>query len=335
MAMEKVVIIGDGGWGTAVAILLCRKGYQVHIWSRFEQYARVMAEKRENIKFLPGIMLPPEIIIETQLETIFSGAILAVNAVPTQYLRDVTRMMKPYYPNDLLLVSLTKGIENDTLYRMSQVLHEELGPSRLAILSGPSHAEEVAKAVPTSVVVSSEKADVASETQSVFNTERFRVYTNADLIGVELGGAMKNVVAIAAGISDGLGYGTNAKAALLARGLVEIARLGCAMGAQAKTFYGLSGLGDLVTTCFSGFSRNRRIGELLGQGMELEKALGSTEMVVEGVKTAKSVYALAEKYQVEMPIAEKIYQVLYEGFSPREGVQQLMVRSPKSEMEEW
>jgi glycerol-3-phosphate dehydrogenase (NAD(P)+) len=243
----------------------------------------------------------------------------------------VARRIKRTYAHKTLIVSVAKGIESESLKLMHQVLEEELQPLSLAVLSGPSHAEEVARGIPTSVAVASKSEDVSQWVQKLFMNDRFRIYTNPDLLGVELGGALKNVISIAAGISDGLGYGDNTKSALLTRGLAEMTRLGVAMGARRETFYGLAGVGDLITTAFSAYGRNRKVGELLGKGMKLNEALATTEMVAEGVKTSIAVEHLSKKYSVEVPISQKVYQVLYEGLAPIKAVQELMLREAKPE----
>jgi len=261
-----------------------------------------------------------------------SDADLVVLAVPSHFMRQVVRRLKGFDMADPIVLSVAKGIENETLMRMSEVIAEEINPAKVAVLSGPSHAEEVAQGIPTTVVVSSSDDWVAKDVQGIFMSERFRVYTSPDVIGVELGGALKNIIAIAAGISDGLRFGANTKAALLTRGMVEITRLGAKMGADPATFKGLSGIGDLITTCISPYGRNRRVGELIARGKRLDQILGEMEMVAEGIRTTKSAWALAQKHQVEMPITREIYLVLYQGKDPRRAVSDLMMREPKPEL---
>ena len=330
---RRICIIGDGGWGTTLALLLSRKGFDVSLWGAFPEYTEIFRSGRENIKFLPGVKIPQDILITASMEEALGRRDVVVLASPSQFMRGVVSMLKMYPLAGKIFVSVTKGIENKTLKRMSEVINEVLGAIPLAVLSGPTIALEVANGIPTTVVVSSKDAGLAKETQDVFMTERFRVYTAGDVTGVELGGSLKNIIAIAAGASDAMGFGTNAKAALLTRGLVEIVRLGVAMGAKRETFYGLSGLGDLTTTCISHYSRNRWLGEEIGKGKKLNDILGETDMVVEGVATTKAAYELSKKYSSDMPIVTEIYRVLYENKDPKIAVRDLMTRSPKSEGE--
>lgn len=332
---KKISVIGDGGWGTALAIMLQRKGHAVTLWSAFEDYARFLDERRENVKFLPRVTLPQEMKITSDLKGAVRPAEIVVFAVPSQYARSVLRKFKEFDFSKKILVSVTKGIENESLKRISEVIFEELGKVKLVVMSGPTHAEEVSRGIPSSIVASSRDPKLCEEAQKVFMTDRFRVYSNRDMVGVELGGSLKNVIAIAAGISDGLKLGDNTKAALITRGLAEMTRLGKAMGARPETFAGLSGVGDLITTCVSLHSRNRRLGELIASGVELKQALSSTEMVAEGVKTAQAAVALARKYKVEMPITEGVYAVLYQGKEPSKILNDLMKRKAKSENSEW
>ena len=327
----KVAIIGDGGWGTTLAVLLHKKGHEVGLWGAFPEYTREMSKKRQNPKFFPGIKIPKGIVITSNLDKVLSGAEVVVLAVPSQFMRGVLGKLKGTDLSRAILVSATKGIENKTLMRMSELIRDVLGKVKLAVLSGPTIAYEVAHGMPTTVVIASEDEKTAKTAQDALMTERFRIYTSNDVIGVELGGALKNTIAIGAGISDGLKFGANSKAALLNRGIVEITRLGVAMGAQKETFAGLSGVGDLITTCISTHGRNRWLGEEIGRGKKLDEILRSTEMVVEGVATAKSVHALAGKHKVDMPITEQVYQVLYEGKDPLKAVTDLMLRQKKSE----
>jgi glycerol-3-phosphate dehydrogenase (NAD(P)+) len=324
--------VGDGGWGTTLAILLCVKGFAVSLWGAFPDYIKLLKSKRENIKFLPGTKIPKEIKLTSSLEEALDKRDVVILAVPSQYMRGVLQMMKMHNLQGKSFVSVTKGIETKSLKRMSEVIEEVLGFGKIAVLSGPTIALEVANGVPTTAVIASEDRILARDMQDIFMTDRFRVYTAEDVAGVELGGALKNIIAIAAGTCDGLGFGANAKAALLTRGLVEIVRLGASMGAKRETFYGLSGLGDLATTCISQYSRNRWLGEEIGRGKKLQKILKETEMIVEGVATTESACELAKKHEVEMPIAKEIYRVLYENKDPRAAVHDLMTRSPKMEL---
>jgi glycerol-3-phosphate dehydrogenase (NAD(P)+) len=330
-SIKHISIIGDGGWGTTLAIILSKKGYVVTLWGAFSDYVKILRAKRINTKFLPGIRIPSGINITTSLDEAIDNQQLVVLAVPSQYMRSIVSRLAVYKRTDRIFVSVTKGIENKTLLRMSELIYELLGDVRLSVLSGPTIAHEAAEGTPTTIVASSRDMSLAKEVQAVFMTDKFRVYTNNDVVGVELGGSLKNIIAIAAGISDALSFGTNTKAALLTRGLVEMARLGQALGAKGETFYGLSGLGDLATTCISPFSRNRRFGEAIGKGKVLKDALKMSEMVVEGVATTESAHELSKKRGIEMPITAEIYKVLYEKKNPRTAVHDLMTRSPKEE----
>lgn len=327
-----VSILGDGGWGTAIACLLHRNGHRVTLWSAFPDYARELARRRENVKFLPGVPIPPEVHITADVEQALAGARFAICAVPTQFMRAVLKRFREHYPRRVPIISVAKGIENGTLMRGTQILRDELGAVPVGALSGPSHAEEVGRGKPTIVVAASRRPDVALQTQRLFGSPAFRVYTNPDLVGVELGGALKNVIAIAAGICDGLGFGDNTKSALLTRGLAEIARLGRAMGARQTTFAGLAGMGDLITTAFSPHGRNRWVGEQIGRGLSLEEILKMTEKVAEGIWTTKSAVALAWKFRVEMPITQELHRVLFRRKDPRRAVVDLMSRTPKAEL---
>ncbi len=328
---RRIGIIGDGGWGTTLGIILCKKGFDLFLWGLFPDNIDILKNNRENLKFLPGVKIPDELKVTASLDEALNNREIIILAVPSQFLRGVVEMLKMHKLSDAKFVSVTKGIENGSLKRMSEIVSDVLGKREIAVLSGPTIALEVANGVPTIAVVASSDPDLAKEIQEVFITDRFRIYTSSDVIGVELGGSLKNIIAIAAGACDGLGFGTNAKAALLTRGLVEIVRLGVAMGAQKETFYGLAGLGDLTTTCVSQYSRNRWLGEEIGKGKKLKDILKETDMVVEGVATTKSAYDLSKKYNVEMPITEEIYKVLYENKDPKKAVRDLMTRAPKNE----
>lgn len=328
----QIIVISDGAWGTALARLLALKGHAVTLWSPFPEYAAVMRTERANPKFLPGFEIPGSITIADADGGALPKADLIVSTHPAQFLRKSLEMVGKQLSGQFRIVSGTKGIENKTLMRPTEIIREVLAPRQLAVISGPSHAEEVARELPTTVVTASDDADFAVEVQRTFTTERFRVYTGTDALGVELAGALKNVIAIAAGICEGLGFGDNSKAALLTRGVVEIARLGCAMGAQHNTFAGLAGIGDLITTCYSRYGRNRAVGVAIGKGKKLEEALAEMGMVVaEGVATTRSVMELADKFDVDMPIARQIHAVLFEGTDPADAVTALMTRQPRPE----
>lgn len=332
--MEKlnISILGDGGWGTTLAILLHQKGFKVTLWGAFSDYITYLNKKRVNTKFLLGVKIPKDIDITSDLKCAIKDKQLLVFAIPSEYLRRILKKIKAFnYSRDAIYLSVTKGIEMGSLKRMSEVIHDELGNIKLAVLSGPTIAYEVAQGIPTTAVVASGDKKIRKYLQGIFMTERFRIYTNDDIIGVELGGSLKNIIAIACGISDGLGFGTNTKAALLARGLNEISRLGQAMGARPRTFSGLSGLGDLVTTCISPYSRNRFVGEQIGKGRTLRQIKAHMQMVAEGLPTTKSAYILSLKYKVDMPITKEIYLVLYKNKSPLQAVKDLMTREKKEE----
>ena len=331
--MEKIAVIGDGGWGTALSIGVFKKGYKVSLWGVFEDYIRTLDKGRDNTKFLKGIKIPREIEITSVLTKALEGAGAVILAVPSKYLRGVLRQFNGSYARGTLYISAVKGIENDTLMRMSEVVEDVLGDAaKVATVSGPSIAVEVAREMPTTLVASSKEPGAAKSVQDILTGTRLRVYTSDDIVGVELGGSLKNIIAIAAGISDSLGFGANTKAAILTRGLAEITRLGVAMGAKPVTFAGVSGMGDLVTTCISSHSRNRWFGEMLGKGKKVADIVKETEMVVEGVTTTKSAYLLSKKFGVEMPITNEIYNVIYNDKSPKDVVKDLMLRSPKAEI---
>lgn len=332
--MKKILILGDGGWGTALAILLHEKGQHVTIWGHSPQYVEYLSKRRENTKYLPVITIPNNLTITSDTPSALNGAEYIVAAVPVPFLRSVLKNLKKYYTPGVPIICVAKGIENETLMCGSQIIRDVLGEPPIAVLFGPSHAEEVARKLPTTVVASSQDLSLAKQVQNIFGTNRFRVYTNPDTIGVELGAALKNVIAIAAGICDGLGFGDNSKASLITRGLAEITRLGVAMGAKKSTFSGITGLGDLITTCISPYGRNRFVGEQIGKGRKLGEILSQMEQVAEGVLTTKSVCALADKYKVEMPITREVYKTLFEDKSPLHAVSDLMMRAPRSEVEE-
>ena len=328
----RAAILGDGAMGTLSAILLAQNGRRVRMWSAFEEHARDIRRERENKRFLPGFRLPDGFAVSTDAREVCEGADLVVIAVPTKHLRSVLARVKAALPEGTLYVSVVKGIERETLLRPSQVIEAVTGPKRLVVLSGPCLSHEVAAGLPATVVVASRDPKDAEAARNAFATPHFRIYTNDDLVGVELGGALKNITAIAAGICDGLELGSNAKAALVTRGLVEMTRLGAALGAREETFAGLAGLGDLVTTCASSLSRNHHVGEEIGRGRRLEEVLAEMGRVEpEGVETTRSVVALAAKHGVEMPITQEVYAVLFEGKPAPDALADLMSRRPKAE----
>ncbi|ANB57034.1 ketopantoate reductase PanE/ApbA family protein [Anoxybacillus sp. B7M1] len=335
--MEQIAVLGAGSWGTALAMVLADNGHGVRLWGQRPEQIKEINEKRTNEKYLPGIQLPEGITGYSSLSEALEAIDTAVLAVPTKAIREVLRKVKQCLRQPITIVTVSKGIEPDTHKRISEIIEEEMGTllQDVVVLSGPSHAEEVSLRHPTTVTVSSKNMTAAERVQDLFmNSQYFRVYTNPDLIGIEIGGALKNIIALAAGITDGLGYGDNAKAALITRGLAEIARLGCALGANPLTFSGLAGIGDLIVTCTSVHSRNWRAGHLLGKGNPLDEVLQSMGMVVEGVRTTKAAHQLAKKLNVKMPITEVLYDVLFNGKDPKEGADSLMARMKTNEMED-
>lgn len=329
--ISHVAVIGDGTWGTTLAIMLAEKGLDVVLWSAFPDYLDEMKQTRMNRKYLPNHKFPENLILTSDIHEAINARRLIILAVPSQYFRNVCGKIKAGDAPNAIYLSVAKGIEDNTLMRMSEVAADVLGEVKVAVLSGPNIATEIAQTIPSATTVSCADMDVAEEIRQTLMAPHFRIYTHFDTIGVELGGALKNVVAIAAGIIDGFGMGTNTKSALLTRGLVEIIRLGVAMGAERDTFYGLSGLGDLATTCFNPASRNHWFGSLIGKGKSRDEILKSTESVVEGVNTSKSARKLYLRYGIEMPIMEQVYKVVWEGKSPREAILELMTREPKRE----
>lgn len=328
--MNYISIIGAGSWGTTLACLLSEKGYDVTLWVHEEDLAKEIDQKRINSIYLPETIIPNDIRILNNIEEALKKARYVVNAVPSQYVRSVFKDAVKYLHDEATIISVSKGIERGTLLTVSSVLNELLIRD-VAVLSGPSFAKEVIKKLPTAVTIATKDKKTGYILQELFNVNHFRVYTHDDIIGVEIGGALKNVMAIAAGISDALGLGNNARASLITRGLVEMTRLGVAMGAKEKTFSGLSGIGDLVLTCTSNLSRNYTVGVKLGQGMKLEEILNQMKSVAEGVSTAESAFELSKKYNIEMPIVEQVYRVIYEGKDPNQAVKDLMERSLKPE----
>lgn len=330
----KIAVLGAGGWGTTLAILLHFNGQEVCLWEYKKSYAKELSKTRFNHLYLPGIQIPSEIKITNNLEDACSNKNIIVLAIPTQHLRDVLKKIDYQLIRKSILVSVAKGIESKTLFTVSQIVSDvfsQINKNQLSVLSGPSHAEEVANRIPTSVVAASNDSETAKTVQIAFMTHYFRVYSSTDLIGVELGGAFKNVIAIGAGILDGAGFGDNTKAAIMTRGVAEITRLGLSMGARADTFAGLSGMGDLIVTCMSKHSRNRFVGEQIGKGMKLKDVLKQMTMVAEGVETTRSVVNLSKKMKVETPIANEVYKILFEDKDPIKATNDLMTRNMKTE----
>ena len=329
--MSKVAFLGGGSFGSALAIMLAKKGTKVNMWDRKLSVINDINIKRENIKYLPSVIIPAGVTAFADIEEAISDSEIIVLAVPSHVVRHLSKMIAPHLKENQIVVSIAKGIEEHSLKRMSEVIEDEIPSNPIVILSGPSHAEEVALDIPTTLVVTSKKMEYAKIVQDVFMTSKFRIYTNEDLIGVEIGGAVKNIIALAAGVSDGIGYGDNSKAALMTRGMSEIIKIGTVLGGKTETFYGLTGMGDLIVTCTSMHSRNRRAGILIGKGVSMEKACEDIGMVVEGIKATKAFYELKEKQQVSMPITDVLYKVLFEGKDPKYGVYELMSRDRKDE----
>lgn len=329
--MADISIIGAGSWGTALAVLLHKNGHRVTVWSVIESEIKMLQKEHEHKDKLPGVKLPEDMEFTTDLEKAVTEAEVIVLAVPSPYTRSTSHSMAPLVKEGQIVVNVAKGIEEKTLLTLSQIIEEEIPQARVAVLSGPSHAEEVGRGIPTTIVVGAKEKQVAEYLQNIFMNEVFRVYISPDVLGIELGAALKNVVALAAGIADGLGYGDNTKAALITRGITEIARLGVAMGGKFETFCGLTGIGDLIVTCASMHSRNRRAGILIGQGYTMKQAMDEVKMVVEGVYSAKAAMGLAKKFDVQLPIIEQVNAVLFEGQLADEAVKNLMLRDKKIE----
>lgn len=330
LKMAKIGLIGAGSWGTALAVLLHNNGHEICIWSALDTEIEMLQNTHEH-RALPGVRLAEDVVFTTNLEEAVKGKDLLVLAVASPYTRSTARRMKEYVEQRQIIVNVAKGIEEHTLMTLSDIIEEEIPQANVAVLSGPSHAEEVGRGLPTTIVVGARDRKTAEYIQNIFMSQVFRVYTSPDMLGMELGGALKNVVALAAGIADGLGYGDNTKAALITRGITEIARLGVTMGGKFETFCGLTGIGDLIVTCASMHSRNRRAGILMGQGYTMEEAMKEVNMVVEGVYSAKAAMELAKKYQVQLPIIEQVNKVLFENKLAAEAVRELMLRERKSE----
>ena len=329
--LAKIGVLGAGSWGTALALLLHNNGHEVTLWSIMEDEVQMLREKRQHESKLPGVKLPQEMEITSDLAYSVKGRDLLILAVPSPYTRSTAHSMRELVAEGQIVVNVAKGIEETTLMTLSDIIEQEIPQANVAVLSGPSHAEEVGRGIPTTCVVSARTKETAEYLQGIFMSPVFRVYTSPDILGVELGGSLKNVIALAAGTADGLGYGDNTKAALITRGIAEIARLGIEMGAKSETLYGLSGMGDLIVTCASVHSRNRKAGYLMGKGYTMDEAMGEVKMVVEGVYSAKAAKQLAEKYQVDMPIVEEVNKVLFEGKSAETAVRDLMLRDKKTE----
>ena len=329
--MAEIGVIGSGSWGTALALVLNKNGHHVTIWSYLKEEADEIRKKRENPSKLPGVHIPEEIEITTDLQGSVEGKDVVVLAVPSMATRATAKKMCPYVKEEQILVNVAKGIEEGTLKTLSEQIEEEIPQADVAVLSGPSHAEEVGKCIPTTCVVGAHSRETAEYLQNIFMSKVFRVYTTPDMLGMELGGALKNVIALAAGMADGLGYGDNTKAALITRGIAEIARLGIKMGGIPETFYGLTGIGDLIVTCASVHSRNRKAGYLIGQGKSMQEAMDEVGMIVEGVYSAKAAIRLAQKYQVELPIIEQVNKILFEDKKAADALNDLMLRDPKTE----
>ena len=329
--MAKVAVLGGGSWGIALAVLLHKNGHEITIWSALEKEIEMLSAEHEH-KMLPGVKLADDMIFTTDEAEAVKDKNMLVMAVASSYTRATAKRFKEFVAPGQIIVNVAKGIEEDTVMTLTEIIEQEIPQATVAVLSGPSHAEEVGRGVPTTIVVGAKKKSTAEYIRSLFMNEVFRVYISPDVLGIELGGSLKNVVALAAGIADGLGYGDNTKAALITRGITEIGRLGMAMGGRYETFSGLTGIGDLIVTCASMHSRNRRAGILIGQGKSMEEAMAEVKMVVEGVYSAKAAMQLAKKYNVQLPIIEQVNLVLFEGKSAAEAVKDLMLRDKKIEV---
>ena len=329
----KIAVLGAGSWGIALAKLLYDNGHEVTVWSALQDEIDMLNREHEHVDKLKGVKLPEEMIFTSDLNAAVTDSKILVTAVPSVFVRSTAKTLKNYYKPDQIIVNVSKGIEEATLHTMSNIIEEEIPGSTVAVLSGPSHAEEVGRGIPTTIVVGAKKKEVAEIVQEAFMSPVFRVYTSPDVLGIEIGAALKNVIALAAGIADGLGYGDNTKAALITRGMAEISRLGVAMGGKPETFYGLSGIGDLIVTCASMHSRNRRAGILIGKGYTAKQAMDEVKMVVEGVYSAKAGKKLAEQYNIEMPIVEKVNEILFDNLPAADCLKDLMVRDKKTEID--
>ena len=332
--MAKISVLGAGSWGTALSVLLNNNGHEVRLWSRFQEEVDTLKQTRELTSKLPGVHIPENIDLTADVKNCVETAEVIVLAVPSPYVRGTAELMAPYVKDGQIIVNVAKGIEEKTLMTMTDIISEEIPAAGVYVLSGPSHAEEVGRGIPTTCVISGPKRETAEYLQGIFMSPVFRVYTTPDTLGVELGGSLKNVIALAAGTADGLGYGDNTKAALITRGIKEISRLGVAMGANTETLNGLSGIGDLIVTCASRHSRNRKAGMLIGRGYSMQQAMDEVKMVVEGVYSAKAAIALAKKYEINMPIIEQVNAVLFENQPAKDAVMELMLRDKKAEHED-
>lgn len=328
--MAKIGVLGGGSWGIALALLLYKNGHDVTIWSALSNEVEMLDKEREH-KMLPGVTIPKDMQVTGEIETVVANKDLLILSVASRFIRATAHKISPFVPEKQKILNVAKGIEDDTLLTLSKVIEEEIPRGDIAVLSGPSHAEEVSQGIPTTVVVGAKSKRTAEYIQNLFMNEAFRVYISPDITGIELGGSLKNVVALAAGIADGLGCGDNSRAALITRGIAEISRLGVEMGGNFETFSGLTGMGDLIVTCASMHSRNRRAGILIGQGKSYEEAMAEVKMVVEGVYSAKAAMKLSEKYHVQMPIIEQVNEVLFQGKSPEQAVKDLMLRGKREE----
>lgn len=330
--MCKIGVIGAGGWALALAVLLNNNGHKVTVWSKLQSEIDLIRTKGENTKSLPGIKIPTTIELTTDIMSAVKDMDFIVMAVASPYVRNTSAEIAALDLKGLKIVNVAKGVEESTLMTMTQIINDEIPDAKVAVLSGPSHAEEVGRGIPTSCVIGADEKEYAEYLQDIFMSDVFRIYISPDVLGIELGGSLKNVIALAAGVVDGLGYGDNTKAALMTRGIHEIARLGVAMGGKLETFYGLSGIGDLIVTCASQHSRNRRAGMLMGQGKNMKEAMDEVQMVVEGVYSAKAAYALAKKYDISMPIVEKVCDILFDDDKDsREAITELMQRNKRVE----
>ncbi len=329
--MAKVSVLGAGSWGIAIAVLLHNNGHKVTVWSALEDEINMLISEREHKKCLPGVKLPEDMVFTTNIKEALDDMELSVLAVASPYTRMTARKINGNIKDGHVIVNVAKGIEESTLMTLADIINEEVPNANVAVLSGPSHAEEVGRGIPTTCVVGAKDKETAEFIQNIFTSSCFRVYTSPDILGIELGGSLKNVIALAAGMADGLGYGDNTKAALITRGIAEISRLGVAMGGKMQTFNGLSGIGDLIVTCASMHSRNRRAGILIGKGYTMDEAMKEVQMVVEGVYSAKAALALSKKYNVSMPIIEQVNKILFEDLPAKEAVSELMIRDKKIE----
>lgn len=329
--MANLGVIGAGSWGIALSVVLADNGHTVKVWSLIEDEVKMLSEKHEHVDKLPGVIIPDSVTFTTSFQETIHEKDMVVLAVPSPFIRSTAKQMAEFVANDQLIVVVSKGIEEDTLMILSDIVEQEIPQANVAVLSGPSHAEEVGRRLPTTVVAGAKTKEIAEKIQEYFMNQVFRVYSSSDILGIELGGSLKNVIALAAGMADGLGFGDNTKAALITRGIKEISELAVKMGARSETLSGLTGIGDLIVTCASQHSRNRKAGMLIGQGYSMQEAMDEVKMVVEGVYSAKAAYRLAEKYNVDMPIVREVNDILFGGQSAKQGVVDLMARDRKSE----